>query len=58
MISRQIFQQDDITSAFHDTLAAIVLEVARLLEISCVVLTGECFQNRVLMEKAVALLDS
>ncbi len=48
----------DIASALHDTLAAIVLEGAHLSEIPCVVLTGGCFQNRVLMEKAVALLDS
>jgi len=47
----------DIAAGFHNTLAAMILEVARLAKVPRVVLTGGCFQNRVLMEKAVTLLE-
>ncbi len=45
-----------IAAKFHNTLAASVLEVARHIGQTRVVLTGGCFQNRLLTERTVTLL--
>jgi hydrogenase maturation protein HypF len=41
-----------IASRFHDTLAAAIVSVARGVGEPRVVLTGGCFQNRALVERA------
>lgn len=45
-----------LASRFHDTLARLIVEVARRSGEERVVLTGGCFQNRVLTERAVSRL--
>lgn len=45
-----------IAAAFHNTLAEIIVAVARRLSCPQVVLTGGCFQNRTLTERAVQRL--
>jgi hydrogenase maturation protein HypF len=45
-----------IAAKFHNTLAAVIVEVARRAGIERVALTGGCFQNRYLLERAVGLL--
>ncbi|HEX3718471.1 MAG TPA: carbamoyltransferase HypF [Verrucomicrobiae bacterium] len=45
-----------IAAAFHNTLAEMVVAVARSAGIAKVVLTGGCFQNKYLTERAVARL--
>jgi len=46
-----------IAAKFHNTLAEIVVDVARRVGESKVVLTGGCFQNRYLTERTVHLLE-
>jgi hydrogenase maturation protein HypF len=50
-ISRNI-----IAARFHNTLAEMIVEIARIHNKKDVVLSGGCFQNRVLTEKAIARL--
>ncbi|NBC16460.1 MAG: carbamoyltransferase HypF [Bacteroidetes bacterium] len=45
-----------IATRFHDTLVAMIVEAARRLDASRVVLTGGCFQNRYLTEATVHAL--
>lgn len=45
-----------IAARFHNALAASILEVARAVGMERVALTGGCFQNRYLTERAVHLL--
>jgi hydrogenase maturation protein HypF len=45
-----------LAAKFHNTLAAVIVEVAQRAGIERVVLTGGCFQNRYLLERAVGLL--
>jgi hydrogenase maturation protein HypF len=45
-----------ISKKFHNTLAEIIVEVARRFAEKRVVLTGGCFQNRILLERAVQRL--
>ncbi len=45
-----------ISKKFHNTLAEIVIEIARRVSEKRVVLTGGCFQNRILVERAVQRL--
>jgi hydrogenase maturation protein HypF len=48
-----------LTSAkFHNTLAEIVVEVARRVGIQQVTLTGGCFQNRTLLKGCIAKLQA
>jgi len=47
-----------ISKKFHNTLVEIILEVARRIAEERVVLTGGCFQNRVLLESAVRRLEA
>ncbi len=47
-----------IAAKFHNTLAAVILEVARKVGEHRVVLTGGCFQNKYLTERAVQLLGA
>ena len=57
---KQITDQDKpslISMRFHNTLAQIILEVSRFLQIEKVVLSGGCFQNAILLEKSVRLLQ-
>lgn len=46
-----------ISAKFHNTLADIVVEVARQVVTPKIVLTGGCFQNRYLLEQAVQRLS-
>ena len=48
----------EIARKFHNTLAEIILAVARRAGEKCVVLTGGCFQNRVLLEETVKRLQN
>ncbi len=43
----------DLAARFHRTLAAAIVAVARKFEVPRVVLSGGCFQNRLLLELAV-----
>lgn len=47
-----------ISAKFHNTLAAIILSVAKQVREHRVVLSGGCFQNRYLTERTVHLLES
>lgn len=49
--------QGAIAAKFHNTLAEMIIEVARQAVIPKVVLTGGCFQNRYLLEQAVQRLS-
>jgi hydrogenase maturation protein HypF len=49
--------QGAIAAKFHNTLAEIIIEVARQIVTPKVVLTGGCFQNRYLLEQAVQRLS-
>ena len=46
-----------ISAKFHNTLAEIIVEVARQIVTPKIVLTGGCFQNRYLLEQAVQRLS-
>ncbi len=46
-----------ISRRFHNTLVEIIIDVAKLVGESRVVLTGGCFQNRFLTERAVTRLQ-
>jgi hydrogenase maturation protein HypF len=48
----------EIAARFHSTLAAIIVTVAQACNENRVVLTGGCFQNRVLTELAVSRLEA
>jgi len=48
----------NISARFHNTLAEIILEVAKRAKIERVVLTGGCFQNRYLTERSVRRLEA
>ncbi|PZU97035.1 MAG: hypothetical protein DCF24_12915 [Cyanobium sp.] len=45
-----------IALAFHQALAALLVELAQRLELGRLLLSGGCFQNRLLLELAVAAL--
>jgi hydrogenase maturation protein HypF len=45
-----------LASRFHDTLARLIVDAARRAGEERVVLTGGCFQNRILTERAVTRL--
>jgi len=47
-----------ISTRFHNTLAEIIVSIARQTDVETVVLTGGCFQNRYLSERAVQRLTS
>jgi hydrogenase maturation protein HypF len=47
-----------ISAKFHNTLAEIIVDVARRVGEDRVVLTGGCFQNRYLTERAVRRLEA
>ena len=47
-----------ISSRFHNTLAKIVVAMARKIGTASIALTGGCFQNRILTERAAALLSA
>ena len=47
-----------VSAKFHNTLAEIVIEVARRVGVRTVVLTGGCFENRFLTERTVERLES
>jgi hydrogenase maturation protein HypF len=47
-----------IAAKFHNTLVEIIVSVAKRLGEKIVVLTGGCFQNRVLTERAVRRLEA
>jgi hydrogenase maturation protein HypF len=47
-----------IARKFHDTLAQVIVEVAMRLGEKSIVLTGGCFQNKYLLERAVSKLQA
>jgi hydrogenase maturation protein HypF len=47
-----------IAARFHNTLAAIIVEVAERVGVEGVVLSGGCFQNKILTERTVEGLES
>jgi hydrogenase maturation protein HypF len=47
-----------IAARFHNAMAEVVVEVARRVRLERVVLSGGCFQNRYLLERAVARLEA
>ena len=49
---------DEMAAKFHNTLAGIIVDVARQVGEKNVVLTGGCFQNRYLTERAIAGLHN
>jgi hydrogenase maturation protein HypF len=54
---RKGVSQGAIAAKFHNTLAEIIIEVARQVVTPRIVLTGGCFQNRYLLEQAVQRLS-
>ncbi len=46
----------DIARKFHNTLSTIIVDVARAVGEKRVLLTGGCFQNKLLLENAIAAL--
>jgi hydrogenase maturation protein HypF len=46
-----------ISAKFHNTLAEVIIEIARAIAQPKVVLTGGCFQNRYLLERSVLRLS-
>jgi hydrogenase maturation protein HypF len=54
---RKGISQGAIAAKFHNTLADVIVEVARQVVTPKVVLTGGCFQNRYLLEQAVQRLS-
>ena len=46
-----------ISAKFHNTLADVIVEVARMIAQPKIVLTGGCFQNRYLLERSVLRLS-
>jgi hydrogenase maturation protein HypF len=55
--SRRGISPGVISAKFHNTLADIIVEVARQVVTPKIVLTGGCFQNRYLLEQAVQRLS-
>lgn len=49
---------DRISARFHGSLVELILEVAQRVGIGQVVLTGGCFQNQMLLERAVDRLEA
>lgn len=47
-----------IAAKFHNTLANIILEVAKITNSNKVLLSGGCFQNKLLTEKTIELLSN
>jgi hydrogenase maturation protein HypF len=47
-----------VSAKFHNTLAEIVLQVAKRVGERIIVLTGDCFENRFLTERTVERLES
>jgi len=45
--------KSDIAKKFHNTLSALIVEMAKKMEISRVVLSGGCFQNMLLLEHTI-----
>lgn len=59
-IVKQIADQEKpewISMRFHNTLARLILKMAQWFQIEKVVLSGGCFQNAILLEKTVRLLQ-
>jgi hydrogenase maturation protein HypF len=54
---RRAISPSIISAKFHNTLADIIVEVARQVVTPKIVLTGGCFQNRYLLEQAVQRLS-
>jgi hydrogenase maturation protein HypF len=48
----------NVSAKFHNTLTEIIVAVARKVEVPRIVLTGGCFQNRYLIERAIAHLQA
>lgn len=48
----------DIAAKFHNTLATIILQLAKRAGVKCIVLSGGCFQNAYLTAQTVAKLEA
>ena len=55
---REAIPLAQISKKFHNTLSEIILTIARRIGQTRVVLTGGCFQNKILMETAVGKLQA
>jgi len=54
----QKISTSEISAKFHNTLAQIILEIAKISKQKYILLSGGCFQNKLLTELAVANLES
>ncbi len=50
--------QKVIAKKFHNTMAQIILKIAQIIEEHKVVLSGGCFQNAILLEETIKLLEN
>jgi hydrogenase maturation protein HypF len=48
----------NVSAKFHNTLTEIIVAVARKVKVPRIILTGGCFQNRYLIERAIAHLQA
>ncbi len=48
----------DVAAKFHNTLATIILQLAKRAGVKCIALSGGCFQNACLTAKTVAKLEA
>ena len=46
-----------ISEKFHNTLTQMILSIAKIADEEKIVLSGGCFQNALLLEKSVKLLE-
>ncbi|MFA5831915.1 MAG: carbamoyltransferase HypF [Bacteroidota bacterium] len=54
--SKEGMPKREIAAMFHNTLAEVILRMAKHWNIEKVVLSGGCFQNMILLEKSITLL--
>ena len=57
MLSELLADRENAAIRFHNTLVQIILDVARQTGEKRVLLTGGCFQNKILLEKVVKCLE-
>lgn len=54
---REGIQKEIIARRFHNTLIEIIVEIACMSKLPAVVLTGGCFQNKILLEESIKRLQ-
>lgn len=50
--------QEDIAKKFHNTMAQIIFKIAQMISEKRVVMSGGCFQNAILLEETIKLLEN